>query len=152
MSRILRVNMTNLTAQPEVVPEKYETLGGRGLTSTIVADEVPATCHPLGPNNKVVFAPGVVGGTSAPNCGRLSVGGKSPLTGGIKEANAGRIAGQKIARLGIKAIVVEGQAPDGKLHVLRVDKNGASLLRAGDLAGKGMYEVDTLIWQRYPNK
>jgi len=152
MSRILRVNMTNLTAQPEVVPEKYETLGGRGLTSTIVADEVPATCHPLGPNNKVVFAPGVVGGTSAPNCGRLSVGGKSPLTGGIKEANAGGIAGQKIARLGIKAIVVEGQAPDGKLHVLRVDKNGASLLRAGDLAGKGMYEVDTLIWQRYPNK
>lgn len=54
----------------------------------IVANEVRPTCHPLGPNNKLVFAPGLLTGTMAPNTGRLSVGAKSPLTGTIKESNA----------------------------------------------------------------
>ena len=56
------------------MPERYENLAARGLTSTIVADEVPPACHPLGPNNKLVIAPGIVTGTSAPTSGRLSVG------------------------------------------------------------------------------
>ena len=67
-----------------------------------------------GPNNKVVFAPGIVTGTSAPSSGRLSVGGKSPLTGGIKEANAGTPFSQKLARLGYRAVVVEGQPKEIK--------------------------------------
>ncbi len=85
----LRINMTDRTYKLEDVPAAYKHLGGRGLTSTIVADEVPPLAHPLGPNNKLVFAPGIVTGTSAPTSARVSVGGKSPLTGGIKEANAG---------------------------------------------------------------
>lgn len=146
MSRILRVNMTKLAAKLEVVPEKYKNLGGRSLTSTIVADEVPATCHPLGPNNKVVFAPGIVTGTAASTSARVSVGGKSPLTGGIKEANAGSKFAPMQARLGIAAIVVEGQAKDGKSYVLEIDKAGARLVPAGDLAGKGAYATtDALI-------
>jgi aldehyde:ferredoxin oxidoreductase len=80
--RMLRVNMTNLEANFEDLPEEYAALGGRGMTSTIVAKEVPPTCHPLGPHNKLVFAPGIVTGTDAPSSGRISVGGKSPLTGG----------------------------------------------------------------------
>ena len=51
----------------------------------IVADEVKPTCHPLGKYNKIVFAPGLLSGTTAPNSGRISVGAKSPLTGTIKE-------------------------------------------------------------------
>lgn len=152
MSRILRINMNDLTVKFEEVPEKYKLLGGRGLTSAIVADEVPAACHPLGPNNKVVIAPGLVSGTSAPSSGRLSVGGKSPLTGTIKEANAGGIASQKIAHLGLKAIVVEGQTKDGRFYALKVDKNGASLTPADHLAGKGMYQVDEIVWKDFPNK
>jgi aldehyde:ferredoxin oxidoreductase len=69
MGKILRVNMTDLTVKFEDVPEVYNLLGGRGLTSIIVADEVPPTCHPLGPNNKLVFAPGLLTGTSAPSSG-----------------------------------------------------------------------------------
>ncbi|MFN2269682.1 MAG: aldehyde ferredoxin oxidoreductase N-terminal domain-containing protein, partial [Anaerolineae bacterium] len=106
MSKILRVNMADRTAVYEDVPEKYKLLGGRGLTSTMIYDEVDPTCHPLGPNNKLVFAPGMVTGTAAATSGRVSVGGKSPLTGGIKEANAGSAWPQLVARLGIKAIVV----------------------------------------------
>ncbi len=149
MSSILRVNMTDMKTTFEKVPQRYKRLGGRGLTSTIVAEEVPPTCHPLGPNNKLVIAPGIVTGTAAPTSGRMSVGGKSPLTGGIKEANAGGLAPQKLARLGIKTIVVEGQPKDNQWYMLKVDKSGAQLLSAKDLAGKGMYETDEILWKRY---
>ncbi|HZK66899.1 MAG TPA: aldehyde ferredoxin oxidoreductase N-terminal domain-containing protein, partial [Chloroflexota bacterium] len=89
MSRLLRINMADRTASFEETPAKYALMGGRWLTSTIIADEVPPTAHPLGPANKVVIAPGIVTGTTAATSGRVSVGAKSPLTGGIKEANAG---------------------------------------------------------------
>jgi aldehyde:ferredoxin oxidoreductase len=106
---ILRINMTDRSYTLEELPEAYKHLAGRGLTSTIVHDEVPATCHPLGPNNKLVFSPGYVTGTAAPTSARISVGAKSPLTGGIKESNAGSEWPQALAVMGIKALVVEGQ-------------------------------------------
>ena len=149
MSSILRVNMTTKEVTFEPVPRRYKTLGGRGLSSSIVADEVDPTCHPLGPNNKLVIAPGIVTGTSAPTSGRMSVGAKSPLTGGIKEANSGGLAPQKLARLGIKAVVIEGQADAGEWHLLTIDSGGAELVSAADLAGKGLYEMDALLWERY---
>jgi len=106
---ILRLNMTDRSAKLEDVPDKYGGLGGRGLTSSIVADQVPPTCHPLGPNNVLVFAPGIVTGTTAPTSARLSVGAKSPLTGTIKESNAGTSWAPALAHMGIKAMIVEGQ-------------------------------------------
>ncbi len=146
MSKLLRVNMTDLTTTFEDVPEKYKLMGGRWLTSSIVADEVDPTCHPLGPNNKLVFAPGIVTGTVASTSSRLSVGGKSPLTGGIKESNAGTKFSPMLAKLGIKAIVVEGQPEAGKFYLLEIDKDGARLVSADDLAGQGAYATtDALI-------
>jgi len=106
---ILRINMSDRSYQLEEVPEAYAVLGGRGLTSTLIHDEVPPTCHPLGPNNKLIFAPGIVTGTAAPTSARISVGAKSPLTGTIKESNAGSEWPQALAVMGIKALVVEGQ-------------------------------------------
>ncbi len=138
--RILRVNMTNRTATFEEVPSDYRTLGGRGLTSTIVADEVPPDCHPLGPNNKLVFAPGIVTGTSAPSSGRLSVGGKSPLTGGIKESNVGSRFAQTLARLGIQAMIVEGQAKDG-YQLLKIGTEGVEFVDGRRWSGKGLYQA-----------
>ncbi len=151
MSRFLRVNMTDLTTRFEDVPEKYQHLGGRGLTSAITCAEVPPTCHPLGPNNKVTFAAGIVSGTAAPTAGRLSVGGKSPLTETIKEANAGGVAATKLARLGIKAIIVEGQPEEkGKFWVLKVDRNGAQLQQASDeWLGKGLYQTYPLLFSEF---
>ncbi len=137
--KILRVNMTNLEAKFEDVPEAYAVAGGRGLTSAIVAAEVPPDCHPLGPSAKLVFAPGLVTGTRAPSCGRISVGGKSPLTGGIKEANAGTNFAHAIAKLRIAAIIVEGQAKKGEYHLLKINKDGAELKSANKWVGKGLY-------------
>lgn len=153
MSKILRVNMTNQTAKYEDVPEKYNILGGRALTSTITCDEVPATCHPLGPNNKLTFATGIVTGTNAPTSGRVSVGGKAPLTGTVKEANSGGVAPQKLARLGIKALIVEGQPEEaGKFWVLKVNKDGAEFEPADRFVGKGLYETYPLLFKEYGDK
>jgi len=150
MSKILRVNMTDLSVKYEDVPEKYKNMGGRWLTSSITCDEVPPTCHPLGPNNKVVLAPGIVTGTAAPTSGRISVGGKSPLTGGIKETNSGAAFSQKLARLGIKAIVVEGQPKEkGKFWLLHITKDGATFEPADEWVGKGLYEVFPPLFEKY---
>ena len=154
MSRkIVRINMTELKATYEEMPEKWVKWAGRGLTSFITADEVDPTCHPLGPNNKLVIAPGWVSGTpAAPSSGRTSFGGKSPLTGTIKEANAGGLSSQKIAKLGIGAIILEGQPKDGGWYTLVITNDGVKFEDASDLVGKGMYEVDEICWEKYPNK
>lgn len=150
MAKILRVNMTERTATFEEVPEKYRLMGGRWLTSTITANEVPPTCHPLGPYNKVILAPGIVSGTNAPSSGRISVGGKSPLTGTIKETNAGTPFSQQLARLGIKAIVVEGYPKEkGKFWILHVTKDGAEFLPADEYVGQGLYAAYPALFGRF---
>ncbi|MBS3740492.1 aldehyde ferredoxin oxidoreductase [Candidatus Bipolaricaulota bacterium] len=150
MSRkILRIDMESESLKFEDLPEDYKYLGGRGLTSQIVADEVPPDCHPLGPNNKLVFAPGIVTGTSAPTSGRISVGAKSPLTGGIKEANAGTSFSQKLARLGIGAIVVEGKPSGAMYKCLKLDKDGVQLVNVEDLSGIGLYDAFAELRSEY---
>ncbi len=152
MAKMLRVNMTDRTATYEDVPEKYKFLAGRGLTSTMVYDEVDPTCHPLGPNNKLVFAPGLLTGTNAPTSGRVSVGGKSPLTGGIKESNAGTSWPQLVARLGLKAIVVEGYPEDDGWWGLHITKDGAEFFPADEYAGQGLYEIFPGLFERFGDK
>ena len=139
--RILRVNMTTGKVQMEYVPSAYKDLGGRGLTSSLLAEEVPPDSHPLSSENKLVFAPGLLSGTTAPCSGRLSVGGKSPLTGGIKEANVGGTASQKIARLGYAAIVIEGAAQPERFFGLKIQKDGASLFPADAWKGLDNYAL-----------
>lgn len=147
--KIYRVNMSNLTFSEEDVPEEWKMLGGRGLTSAIVAKEVVPTCHPLGSKNKLVFAPGLLAGTMAGNSGRLSVGAKSPLTGGIKESNAGGTAAQRLAKLGVKALIVEGIPEGDKWYTLHVHKDGVEIKEETELLGKGNYEVIHTLTSRY---
>ena len=145
MFKILRVNMADLSVKSEDLPEAYQGLGGRGLTSAIVSTEVEPTCSPIGPNNKLIFAPGLLGGTNCANSGRISVGGKSPLTEGIKEANSGGQAGGYLARLGIAAVVIEGMPAEEKLYKLFIGKDKCELSPADDLKGLGNYAtVDRL--------
>ena len=153
MSKFIRVNFSDMSVIEEAVTEKYSLLAGRALTSRLVSDEVPPNCHPLGPNNKLVFSPGMVTGTAAPSSGRISVGGKSPLTGGIKESNAGTPVSQKIARLGIRAIILEGLPKEkNKFWILELDKHGARLVPADNLAGKRMEETNKELLSRYGDK
>jgi aldehyde:ferredoxin oxidoreductase len=152
---ILRINMTDRSYKLKEVPEAYKLLAGRGLTSTIVHDEVPPLCHPLGPNNKLVFSPGFVTGTVASTSARISVGSKSPLTGGIKESNAGSAWPQKLAVLGIKALVIEGQPADDKFWMVSIAWDGdagkpaVKFLPADEYVGKDLYEVYPKLFKRF---
>jgi len=150
--KIYRVNMTDLSTGTEDVPQEWQLLAGRALTSAVVAKEVDPTCHPLGSKNKLVISPGLLTGTNAPNSGRLSVGAKSPLTGGIKESNAGGSSSQKLARLGIKALIIEGLPAEDKYYSLHVDKEGVKIQEENQLAGKGNYEVMDRLKARYGDK
>jgi aldehyde:ferredoxin oxidoreductase len=131
MRKIVRINLDEQRYEISALPEAYLNLGGRALTSNIVAAEVPPDADPLGKSNKLVVAGGILAGTSFPNSGRISIGAKSPLTGAIKEANAGGSAAQKLARLGIQAIVLEGCAKD--LTTLRIDQAGVHFLPAAEM-------------------
>ncbi|KJS00573.1 MAG: aldehyde:ferredoxin oxidoreductase [Desulfobulbaceae bacterium BRH_c16a] len=142
--QFLRINMTDLTIRTETA-DKYTNLGGRALTSTFIAEEVPAQCDPLGTENKLIFAPGYFTGTSLVNTGRLSVGAKSPLTGTIKESNVGGTVAFSLARLGIGAVIIEGQSTAGP-YFLEIDRDGsARLTEAGEYKGMRTYAlVDAL--------
>jgi len=139
--KIFRVNMNDLKVKIEDVPSAWQGLGGRALTSAVVAAEVPPTCHPLGKYNKLVFAPGLLSGTRAANSGRLSAGAKSPLTGTIKECNSGGTAAQLLARMGIKALILEGIPADNRLYGLKVTIDGVDIVPADELAGNGNFTV-----------
>jgi len=152
MDKILRVNMNDLSTKIEEVPAAWAGLGGRGLTSTIVAAEVPPTCHALGPFNKLVFAPGLLTGTPAANSGRLSAGAKSPLTGTIKESNAGGTAAQMLARLGVKALIIEGIPTADKWYSLHVNMEGVSIQEETELLGQGNFAVIEALEARLGKK
>jgi len=150
--KIYRVNMTDLSTSIEDVPQDWAGLGGRGLTSTIVAAEVPPTCHPLGPNNKLVLAPGLLSGTVAANSGRLSAGGKSSLTGGIKESNSGGTSAQFLARCGCKALIIEGQPKEDKWYSIALNANSLTVSEETELVGKGNYAVAKTLTARLEGK
>ncbi len=154
MNKFIRVNMTTLESSVGDVPEKYRGLGGRGLTSNFVNDEVKPTCHPLGRNNKLIFAPGLLSGTSAPNSGRLSVGGKSPLTGTIKECNTGGVVSQQMAKMGIKALVIEGMPADDKFYIIKVDMDGVTIDESPleIIGGCGNYKAIEILSEKYGEK
>jgi aldehyde:ferredoxin oxidoreductase len=143
MDKILRINM-GADGGPAVKAEPlgdYAGSGGRGLTSSIVSKEVPPLCHPLGEDNKLVIAPGLLSGSTAAMSGRISMGCKSPLTGGIKEANAGGMPSQMIARLGYAAIVLEGKPKDNTLYKILINKDGVDIQEANDLSMLGNYDT-----------
>lgn len=152
MKNVLRVDMTTGQMASEPLPEKYARLAGRALSSRMVADEVPAGCEPLGPYNKLVFTCGYFAGTSLTSAMRTSVGGKSPLTGTIKESNAGGTLSMRLAQHGYRALVVEGEDRDGKLHLLHITKDGAELLPADEYRGMGNLALGERLRERFGDR
>ena len=141
--KILRIDM-GAAGGPKVSEEPagpYEGMGGRALTSTLVAKEVPPLCHPLGEDNKLVIAPGMLSGTAAAISGRVSVGCKSPLTGGIKEANSGGQPSQLLAMLGYAAVVLEGKPKDNTLYKVFISKDGVKITPDNSLRMLGNYDL-----------
>ena len=154
MRKVIRVDMSEQRVGTEPLPEKWERYGGRALTDALVFEMVPPDADPLGPDNVLVFAPGLFGGTYAPNGGRLSVGAKSPLTGGIKESNAGGEAAHALGKLEIAAVIVTGKTedPDAR-YLLSIENDGeAKLTGVDEWAGLDNYATAAALRKkRNPN-
>jgi aldehyde:ferredoxin oxidoreductase len=154
MDKIIRIDL-GAAGGPQITTDGlggYAGMGGRGLTSAIVAKEVPADCHPLSAENKLVIAPGTLSGTTAAMSGRISVGCKSPLTGGLKEANSGGQPSQMLARLGYAAIVLEGEPADDTLYKVLVNNDGVSIAPDNSLKMLGNYELVDKMKAEYGEK
>jgi len=150
---IIRVDMTAGTITTNELPSEYKGWGGRGLTSLMINKEVEPKCDPLGPGNKLIIAPGTLSGTTLVNTSRVSIGAKSPLTGGIKESNAGGTIGAVLGRLGIACIVIEGQNIDNNFYVLRIDQNGnTTLILANEYRGLKTYALTESLLKTYGKK
>lgn len=146
---IIRVQMTSGKIETEPFPAD-KVVGGRGMIDYLMTKYSSPTTHPLSEHSYFIVAPGLLAGTNAPNSGRLSVGGKSPLTGTIKEANVGGTAGHKLGRLGIKAIMITGRS--SSLKVLKIGDVGATLEDGAFLKGLPNYQACEQLQKRYGEK
>ncbi|MFX1517014.1 MAG: aldehyde ferredoxin oxidoreductase family protein [Promethearchaeota archaeon] len=152
IGKILRVNLSSGTITEEF-PED-ETLkmflGGAGLATKYLFDEVKAGIDPLGPENKLIFMSGPMTGTSSPSTGRYSVVAKSPLTGFWGHANSGGYWGRDLKRAGFDGVIFEGVSE--KPVYLVTDEGKAELRDATHLWGKNTSETTKLIKEELGEK
>jgi len=149
---IWQINTRTQNFTVELTPETWQHLGGRGLLARILVDEVNATCEPLGSKNKLIFAPGLLVGHRLSSCDRISIGGKSPLTGGVKESNAGGTTGLALTHLGIKALILEDKPDDDAWQIIHISAEGVNFEPAGELVGLGVFEAAPRLLEKYGKK
>lgn len=145
MGKIVRVNLTT-GAITEEFPDKQtlrDFLGGAGLATKYLYDEVPPGTDPLGPDNKLIFMTGPLTGTPSPSTGRFSVVTKSPLTGWWGQANSGGFWGRDLKRSGFDGIIFEGISTKPVYLILNEGK--VELRDASHLWGKLTSETTKAI-------
>lgn len=150
--RIIKVNLTDHTIREEAFhQEDYGFFGGRGLIARFLTDYCDPLCDALGPDNPLIFATGYFSGTILTTSNRLSIGAKSPLTGGIKESNSGGTFARRMTDHQIKIILFEGQSPDWVY--LYIDKEGnPSLVDAAAYMGMNTYPVGQAFRKTYNDR
>ena len=146
--KLLRVDLTGGDVSEQELTGEDALLGGRGLIAKILTEEVDPAVDPLYGDNKLVIAGGVFAGTKLTSSGRLSIGAKSPLTGGIKESNAGGTSADRLARLGYRGLVLEGRTSDEQ-YIMVVDHQGVSFEQADEFSGLGNYEIARKLREKY---
>ncbi|MEM7802099.1 MAG: aldehyde ferredoxin oxidoreductase N-terminal domain-containing protein, partial [Chloroflexota bacterium] len=124
---------------------------GRYLIAKTLVEQGVATVDPLGPDNPLIFSAGPFAGTVFSNANRTSVGCKSPLTGGIKEANGGGTFGYAMGRLQISGFTLHGQSAEWVL--IHMKKDGTITFEdATDYLGKDNYTVAEMLHEKYGKK
>jgi aldehyde:ferredoxin oxidoreductase len=141
--KILHVDLNHRKATVDEWPN--DSWGGRLLTAEILNDAVDPGCDALGPDNLLVLATGPLAGWGVSCGGRLSVGAKSPLTGGIKESNAGGNLADALAGLGYRAVVFHGTLAPGEPGLVIVDEDGARFAPAASIWGLTLEETAARI-------
>ncbi len=141
MGKLLRVNLTEGKTNVENLDletaKKY--VGGRGLGTKLLYDEIDPKVDPLSPDNKIIFVNGPMSGTPSPTGGRYMVVTKSPLTGTIASSNSGGTWGARLKYAGYDAIIVEGKSE--KPVYLAIDEDKVEIKDASDLWGEYVGET-----------
>jgi aldehyde:ferredoxin oxidoreductase len=144
-NRILRVDLTTgqitVDSHNDIYMRRY--MGGWNIIADVLLNEVPAKADPLGPENKLIFAPGVLAGLPVSGLSRNAVGAKSPLTGGFGAGEVGEFWGADLKRAGFDGIIVEGISP--RPVYLWIKDDQVELRDASHLWGLTTKETQTQI-------
>jgi aldehyde:ferredoxin oxidoreductase len=152
LGKTLRVNLTTGQISRETVDASVakDFVGGRGVATKLLMDEIDPKVDPLSPDNKLIFATGTITGTRAPAASRYMVITKSPLTGAIACSNSGGFFGPQMRFAGVDMIVFEGKAKEPVYLWIEDDK--AELRPASHLWGKNTHETEDAIRAETSNK
>jgi aldehyde:ferredoxin oxidoreductase len=145
MGKMLRVNLSTGSIKTEDTPldlaKMY--LGGRGLGSRILYNEIDVKVDAFSPDNKIIFVTGPLTNTSAPTGGRYMVVTKSPLTGTIASSNSGGVWGAYFKKAGYDLVIFEGKSE--KPVYLEVNEDGVTLKDASHVWGKRVEETTKIL-------
>jgi aldehyde:ferredoxin oxidoreductase len=143
--KILRVNLSSKTITTEKLnmedAKKY--IGGRGLGSKMLYDEINPLIDPLGPDNKLIFMTGPMTGTNASCAGRFNVIAKAPLTGTIGASNSGGHFGPEMKFAGYDGFIFEGIA-DNPVYIY-INDDEVEIREASHLWGKDSSETTDIL-------
>lgn len=143
--KILRVDLTNQTTSIETPPETFyrRYMGGRAIALYYLLKEQKPGIDPLAPESMLIFAASVITGAPAPAIPRYTVAGKSVMTGGFGESEAGGNWGPELKKAGFDAIIITGRAP--KPVYLFIQDGVAEIRDAGRIWGKDIADVERII-------
>ncbi|MBL93699.1 MAG: aldehyde ferredoxin oxidoreductase [Magnetovibrio sp.] len=151
MRKFLDINVEAQTTKTRILSGREIAEAGRFLIAKALLENGAATIDPLSPSNPLIFSGGPFAGSNFSNANRLSVGCKSPLTGGIKESNAGGTFAFALGQSGIAGFTLYGASEDWV--VIRISKDGdVAYDEAGDYLGKGLFETAEILHARYGDK
>jgi aldehyde:ferredoxin oxidoreductase len=151
MRKYLHIDLARQSVETEELNGEAVVLAGRHLIAKTLLEGGKATVDPLAPENPLIFSAGPFAGTNFSNANRISVGCKSPLTGGIKESNAGGTFAVAMGHLEIAGFTLEGAADDWV--VIRIPKDGAITFEdARPYLGKGNFEAAAALHEVYGEK
>ncbi len=133
----VRIDLRNQQFYCEELPLNWVDYGGRAYTSRWIAENVSPNCDPLESQNDLVISCGLLAGSGASSSYRVSIGSKSPLTGGIKESNSGGTAGFALSSLGYRGIVLSGVSAEWVVIV--INEQGVTFIPADRFIGQDTF-------------
>lgn len=151
MRKYLNINLNSQSIESETWEGEQLIKAGRYLIAKTLVEMNVGKVDPLGPENPLIFSAGPFAGTTMSNANRISIGCKSPLTGGIKEANAGGTFAYAMGRLEICGFTLHGQSDDWV--VIHFHKDGEITFDdATPYLGKNNFEAAEMLHEKYGKK
>jgi len=150
--KILRVDLSSGEIREEEVSEELQQgyVGGAGINAKLLYDALKDNpkADPLGPENAIIFGPGLLAGTTFPCTSRMTITAKSPVTGIFGDSNGGGFFPARLRQAGYDHVFITGQADKPCALYIEMGKK-PEIVDASDLWGLDTYETDDAIQKKY---